>query len=226
MFISKVRPIAVPQAEHQRLAGALALAWGNADFERPAVPLESFVLGIGLHDRAYGKLDQSPIGVISEEAWQALTWRGFEQEWADPIADLITKRHLQRLASYSQSPERQAMAARMEEAIQTKIQEHGLDPELLRRIDRITNLCDSVAFDFSFEATTKGSIKIFAHNHSPEEVAVSYRVEGGTIWLDPWPLSVERLNGYILGYQLEGYPQRLEPVLLNYQVIPGKPTDE
>lgn len=222
MFISKVRPIAVPQAEHQRLAGALALAWGNANFERPNVPFESFVLGVGLHDRAYGELDQSPIGVISEEAWQALTWRGFEQEWADPIADLIAKRHLQRLASYSQSAERQAMASSMEETIQAKSRQHGFDPELFRRIDRITNLCDSVAFDFSFEATTTGTIKIFARNNSSEEVAVSYRVEGSTIWLDPWPLKVERLSGAILGYQLEGYPQRLEPVLLAYQVVPGK----
>jgi hypothetical protein len=225
MFISKVRPIAVPQAEHQRLAGALALAWGNAHFERPKVPFESFVLGVGLHDRAYGELDQSPIGVISEEAWQALTWRGFEQEWADPVADLIAKRHLQRLASYSQSPERQAMARAMEDAIQAKMQEHGLDPELFRRIDRITNLCDSAAFDFSFEASTTGSIKIFARNDSSEEVTVSYWVKGGTIWLDPWPLNVERLSGAILGYQLEVYPQTLEPVLLAYQVVPGKPAD-
>ena len=38
MFISKQRPIAIPQWEHQKLAGTLALLWGNADFERPPVP--------------------------------------------------------------------------------------------------------------------------------------------------------------------------------------------
>jgi len=27
------------QWEHQKLAGTLALLWGNADFERPPVPL-------------------------------------------------------------------------------------------------------------------------------------------------------------------------------------------
>jgi len=62
MFTSKQRPIVIPQWEHQKLAGTLALLWGNADFERPPVPFESFLTGIGLHDRAYGPLDNLPIG--------------------------------------------------------------------------------------------------------------------------------------------------------------------
>jgi len=52
MFTSKQRPIAIPQWEHQKLAGTLALLWGNTEFERPSVPFESFLTGIGLHDRA------------------------------------------------------------------------------------------------------------------------------------------------------------------------------
>ena len=31
MFKSKQRPIVIPQWEHQKLAGTLALLWGNAD---------------------------------------------------------------------------------------------------------------------------------------------------------------------------------------------------
>jgi hypothetical protein len=50
MFKSKQRPIAIPQWEHQKLAGTLALLWGNADFERPLVAFESFLVGVGLHD--------------------------------------------------------------------------------------------------------------------------------------------------------------------------------
>jgi len=48
MFKSKQRPIAIPQWEHQKLAGTLALLWGNATFERPPIPFESFLTGIGL----------------------------------------------------------------------------------------------------------------------------------------------------------------------------------
>jgi hypothetical protein len=66
------RPIAIPQWEHQKLAGTLAVLWGNADFVRPSVPFDSFVMGIGLHDRAYGPLDNLPIGELPEEEWLAL----------------------------------------------------------------------------------------------------------------------------------------------------------
>jgi hypothetical protein len=89
MFKSKQRPIVIPQWEHQKLAGTLALLWGNADFERPPIPFESFLAGVGLHDRAYGLLDNLPIGGIPEEEWLVLTHSGFEMTWADPIADLI-----------------------------------------------------------------------------------------------------------------------------------------
>src|SRR5262245_56294084 len=117
MFKSKQRPIAVPQWEHQKLGGTLALLWGNAEFERPPVPFDSFVTGIGLHDRAYGPLDTMPIGELPEEEWLALRRAGFEITWADPVADLITKMHLTRLTSYGSTPARQAMVAEMTQAI-------------------------------------------------------------------------------------------------------------
>ena len=53
MFKSKLRPITIPQAEHGKLAGTLALLWGNAQIERPAIDFASFVMGVGLHDRGY-----------------------------------------------------------------------------------------------------------------------------------------------------------------------------
>src|SRR5439155_16548905 len=136
MFRSKGRPITIPQWEHQNLAGTLALLWGNADFERPPVPFESFLAGVGLHDRAYGPLDNLPIGELPEEEWLALTRSGFEMTWDDPIADLIAKMHLKRLASYGSAPARQAMTAEMAQAIQAKIQRHGLDATIFERIDR------------------------------------------------------------------------------------------
>jgi predicted transposase YbfD/YdcC len=61
MFISKQRPIVVPQWEHQKLAGTLALLWGNAAFERPPLPCESFLVGVGLHDRTYWTLTDSTV---------------------------------------------------------------------------------------------------------------------------------------------------------------------
>jgi hypothetical protein len=131
MFKSKLRPIVVPQWEHGKLAGTLALLWGNADFARPPVPPDSFLMGIGLHDRAYGHLDNLPIGAMTEETWFEVADRGFGTAWADPVADLIAKQHIQRLMSYGQTPARQAVAAEMAAAIAAQIEQHGLDGELL-----------------------------------------------------------------------------------------------
>jgi len=219
MFKSKQRPISISQWEHQKLAGTLALLWGNAEFELPPIPFESLLTGIGLHDRAYGPLDNLPIGEIPEQEWLALTRSGFEMTWADPIADVITKMHLKRLTSYGSAPARQAQAAEMAQAIQALIERHGLDAATFERTDRITNLCDRIAFDFCFEAPAEGEVRIFPRSDRDDEVAVGYRIEGGTIWVDPWPFGVDSHAGYLVGYQLEGYPTVLEPVIVPYQLV-------
>lgn len=218
MFLSKQRPIVIPQSEHQKLAGTLALLWGNAAFERTPVPFASFLAGIGLHDRAYGPLDNLPIGGISEEAWLALTRSGFEMTWVDPIADLITKLHLKRLASYGAAPERQALIAAMDQAIHAQIQRHGLDATRFERIDRITNLCDRIAFDCCFEAPAEGQVRIFPENDRDEEIVVSYRVADGVVQVDPWPFGADSHTGYLAGYQRAGYPTRLEPAPVTYRL--------
>jgi uncharacterized protein DUF3891 len=221
MFKSKQRPIAVPQWEHQKLAGTLALLWGNADFERPPVPFDSFLAGIGLHDRAYGPLDNLPIGELPEDEWLALTRAGFDMAWSDLAADVIAKMHLQRLASYGSAPARQAQAAQMLAEIREQLRRHGLDAAIFERIDRITNLCDRIAFDFCFEAPAQGHVRIFPRNGRGDETAVHYRIAGGSIQVEPWPFGVDGHAGYLVGYQLDGYPAALEPALLPYQLVRG-----
>jgi hypothetical protein len=219
MFKSKQRPLVIPQWEHQKLAGTLALLWGNADFERPPLAFESFLVGVGLHDRAYGPLDNLPIGELPEEEWLALTRRGFEMTWSDPIADLITKMHLKRLVSYGNAPARQALAAEMAQAIRVQIQRSGLRAAVFERIDRITNLCDRIAFDVCFEAPAKGDVRIFPRNDRDEEIVVRYQIEDGAIQVAPWPFTIDSHTGYLVGYQLDGYPTLLEPVMLRYQLV-------
>lgn len=221
MFKSKQRPIVISQWEHQKLAGTLALLWGNDQFERPPVPFASFLAGIGLHDRAYGSLDNLPIGEIPEDEWLALTRSGFAMTWADPIADLIAKLHLKRLASYGSTPERQAVTAEMAQAIREQILRHGLDLATFERIDRITNLCDRIAFDFCFEEPAEGVVGIFPRNDGGDELEVRYHIEDGTIQVKPWPFRVDSQQGYLVGYQLDGYPAVLEPIMVPYQLVRG-----
>ena len=218
MFKSKVRPIVIPQYEHLKLAGALASLWGNADFERPPIPFDSFVLGIGLHDRAYGTLDNYPIGEQTEETWLDIARRGFNTTWADPIADLLAKLHIQRLVAYGPASVRQTLAAEMEARIAAQIDQTGLPAELFARIDRVTRLCDNLSFHFCFEAPVEGSVRVFPRYDRDEETEVHYRVADGVIHVDPWPFSVSSYTGYLIGYGLNGYPQTLEPVIVPYEV--------
>jgi hypothetical protein len=219
MFKSKQRPIAISQWEHQKLAGTLALLWGNAEFERPPVPFESFLAGVGLHDRAYGALDNLPIGELPEVEWLALTRAGFDMAWSDPIADLIAKMHLKRLAGYGDAPARRALAAEMAQAIEQQLRRHGLDAATFERIDRITNLCDRIAFDFCFEAPAEGTVQILPRNDRDDDVPVLFQIANGTIEVAPWPFGVSSLEGYLVGYQLDGYPTALEPVMVPYRVV-------
>src|SRR3954468_14813235 len=77
MFRSARRDVVFPQAEHARLAGALALAWGNERFTRPALPSDSFVRGVTLHDRGYGLLDEDEIGRMEPSRWAQIQLQGF-----------------------------------------------------------------------------------------------------------------------------------------------------
>jgi hypothetical protein len=195
------------------------MLWGNAAFDLPPIPFASFLAGIGVHDRAYGSLDDLPIGELPEHDWLALTRKGFDMTWTDLQADVIAKMHLQRLASYGKSPARQAEAAAMAQTTAALAAQHGLDAALLARIDRITNLCDDIAFAFCFEAPAQGAVLIFPRNEGDNELEVHYKIEDGKIQIDPWPLAVDSYKGYLVGYRLEGYPQILEPVMVTYEII-------
>jgi hypothetical protein len=63
-----------PQADHARLAAAVALAWRD----RPPLPFDSFVRGVADHDRGYGEHDSDEIGAVESERWVAIQRAGFE----------------------------------------------------------------------------------------------------------------------------------------------------
>ena len=218
MFKSRSRPIVIPQFEHLRLAGALAMLWGNDDFDIPPVERNSMIAGMALHDRGYGLLDNSAIGEMSEEEWQGIARRSFSMNSSDVTADTIVKYHIRRLASYSNTDERKSMAAEFSQAIDEQINSHSLSKEVFDRMDRITELTDNISFSFCFDVPDSGALSIFPRNKEDTEISVQYRVENGIINVSPWPFSVDFHNGYIFAYPREGYPERLDPLILPYRL--------
>ena len=218
MFKSKRRPIVIPQSEHLKLVGTLALLWGNTDFDLPPLERLSMVAGMGFHDRGYGFLDNSPIGGMTDEEWAPIARRSFYTQYTDITADMIAKYHFRRLAGHGDSTERKALAAEFSLEIEKQLAAHKVSRELFDRLDRITDLCDMLSFNFCFELPADGQISIFPRNATKAEVPVRYHVEDGEIHATPWPFSVDTYEGYIIGYKLDGYPAQLDPVILPFHL--------
>jgi hypothetical protein len=52
-------------------------------------------------------------------------------------------------------------------------------------------MCDRIAFDFCFEVSAEGEVRIFPWNDRANEIEVSYRIAGSTIQVAPWPVGVD-----------------------------------
>lgn len=218
MFKSKRRPIVTPQSEHLKLVGTLAMLWGNDDFDVPPIERTSMIAGMGLHDRGYGYLDNHPIGGMDDAEWIPIARRDFYMYCSDVVADTIVKYHFRRLASHDDSPERKALTDEFSTGIEKQLEENNLSKERFDRIDRITDLCDSLSFRFCFDVPASGEISIFPRNGEDREMTLQYHVEDGEINVTPWPFSVDRHEGYLVAYQADGYPELLDPVILSYSL--------
>jgi hypothetical protein len=220
MFRSKARPIVIPQYEHGRLAGILAQQWGNDNFDRPSMNFASFVEGVALHDWHYGFGDNLPIDGADEDAWLAMTRRGLALRLPDPISDIVAKLHLRRLCSYNPTAERVALMAEFDEVVQVRLPETGHSRVEFEWADKITRFCDNVAFHFSFEVERELSANVGMRVNDKRGTAVTYHIQPhGQIIIDPWPFAVPTISGMILGYQAEGYPDVLLPVVVPFQII-------
>ena len=217
MFRSTRRPVVFPQSEHARLAGTIALAWGNDLFARPALPFDAFVRGVTLHDRGYDPFDADGIGEVPSDRWAAIQRASFAPRGEEPVVDLIVALHVHRLVSSVDETVLGPMTAQLPELHRAA----GVDESAAAEADRITDLCDRIAFDFCVEEATSGRVAV-APARGTDPVAVVYTVDGyGEITLAPWPFGLPRLSGIMLGFRAERYPDQLEPVVVPFEARPG-----
>ena len=205
MFQSRRRPLVVPQADHARFSAAIALAWGNDRFPRPPIPFDRFVQGVALHDRGYGEHDDDPIFGTERARWIEIQRDSFRPRGDDPVADLVVALHVRRLVRDD------PVGVEMDAQLPALHAAAGVTAEDARAADAITQLCDAIAFDFALEEPERGAA-----------AGVAYTVDGlGGITLDPWPLAVPRLLGLVTAFAADGYPERLEPVVMPFAVHPA-----
>src|SRR5205809_7920069 len=141
MIRSRRRPVVFPQAEHARLAGTIALAWGNERFARPPLPFDSFVRGVTLHDRGYGQLDTDGIGEVPRPRWHAIQAAGAAPRGEDPVVDLVVALHVHRLVSDGDD----CVPTPARELLPELHRAAGVDEGDAVEADRVTDLCDRIA---------------------------------------------------------------------------------
>lgn len=224
MFKSKHRPLNITQYEHGRLAGMLAQHWGNEQFDRPALDQSSFVQGVALHDWHYGLVDEVAIGEASEAEWLTMVRRGVAQTFADPDTDIVTKLHLKRLLQGRDGAEIEALIAQIEAHIVSRLGETEFSRQQFEWADRITAFCDMLAFFFVFEAFGDYEQTVYAKRDSNEESRLTYSIsKGGAVMVDPWPFAGPSLSGVIIAFERAGYPEKLVPQAIPYQLKPARP---
>lgn len=222
MFVSKKRTVVIPQHEHGRMSGMIASLWGNETFDRPRFDFDAFVMGVTLHDWGYGLIDNLPIGSAPEEDWLSVIRQGYRHPFEHPVTDVIVKLHIRRLLGFKESPDRTEAITELDSLIAHRLEESGFSLDEFNWADRITNLCDYIAFYFAFEEPIDKTFTV--HPKTGIQNTIDIRIKtnlDGMILVDPWPFAVSSYQGFIFAYQQEGYPDRLNPVMRTFRIRSG-----
>ena len=180
----------------------------------------SFVKGVTFHDRGYGLLDNKPIGGVSSETWLATQRDGILQQSDDAVANIVSVMHIKRLLTNSDRQGRDELIALAEGQIDQSLKDIDVSLDAFEWADKITRWCDNVSFDFCFDEKVFDDSEVYTHVDAPDEITVGFDIDAsGVIRVDPWPFSVEHYAGFIVAYQLDGYPQKLEPVLMEFSLV-------
>lgn len=197
MFRSTMRPVVYSQAEHARLAAAIAAAWLP---ELIPLPFDAFVRGVALHDRGYGELDNDSLGEVDQTRWLEIMRRGFPPQDGDPVVDLVVALHIRRLVG--------GAANEFDAAIPALIEAAGVSEANAMAADAVTDVCDRISFAFCFEEEDSGAVGRIAYTIASD----------GTATLSPWPLTVPDLVTTVVGYAARGYPLELDAVERRFEL--------
>lgn len=223
MFRLQDPDVVVPQSEHGRLAGMIALHWGNESFARPPIDFDSFVAGVMLHDWHYGPSDEFPLDDLEPtprdsqrwRSWLDLAKRGEASTFDDPIAEAVAKRHLVRLLDGEDDPEAIELSHRLDQRVDRLCGFAGIERRDVDAADSIVRVCDRLAFDVFRQSPDRDTIDVCSDFDGARSVTLRYSMSvGSRIVLDQWPLTCDSLQIGLLSFRRETYPRELTPAVL------------
>lgn len=222
MFKNERLRIIIPQQEHARMAGHIAQHWGNETFDKPKIGVEALVKGLTLHHMGYGSTDSLDFTSLTDAELLKVYLNDTRVSFGDTDAELVNLfHHLRLVRNRNEKTPTEAflyLQKEIEATIETKLKKSKFTKTDFEWTNRITHLCDRIAFNFSMGKMKEPSIDISSRVGSEATVALVHDVDGEMITLHPWPFSVKSFNGFVIAYDSEDYPKSLSPFLLEYVV--------
>jgi len=222
MFRNERLGVIIPQQEHARMAGHVALHWGNENFDKPKIGVEALVKGLTLHHMGYGPNDTLDFTSLNDEELLKVYENDTQVSLGDTDAELVNLfHHLRLVRNRNEKTPTEAfldLQKEIETTIETKLTQSKFTKADFDWTNKITHLCDRIAFNFSMGKMKEPSIGICSRVGSNDAVAVVHDVDVETITLHPWPFSVKSFKGFVIAYESKDYPHSLSPVLMEYEV--------
>ena len=199
----------IPQSEHLRISGSIALLYGNKEFEKP-FNYEVWLQSIAVHDKIFGISDTDLLGEISSLKREEQVNNWINSEYNSIEEKLIILFHVRRILKDNNLQ----LSNLIDKEIEEISKNNNLDLEKYQKIDSITDLCDLASFLFCFGDDKTTSLNVF--KNEKETIKVEIQIQDEQIILDPWPLSVEKYEGYILGYKTKEDLKNFNPQIIKY----------
>lgn len=199
----------IPQSEHLRISGSIALLYGNKEFEKP-FNYEVWLQSIAVHDKIFGICDTYLLSEISSLKREEQVNNWINSEYNSVEEKLIILFHVRRILKDNNLQ----VSKLVDKEIKEISKNNNLELEKYQKIDSITDLCDLASFLFCFGDRKTTSLNVF--KNEKETIKVEIQIQDEQIILDPWPLSVEKYEGYILGYKTKEDLKNFNPQIIKY----------
>lgn len=223
MFVNPSKNLVVPQRNHAHLAANIATYWGNTRFDLPVIPFQSILKGIAFHQNGYYLFDTNQVTQMSDDVLLQVLKDDFYLDCNDNDAELVCMFHQHRLISNVVNNTKEARYGKLKEEFEKVINKKLAQSQYTQKdflwANRITHLCDKISFNFSMGKTIPENVEIYEKIDSSKTIVSTHQLQGDTIYLDPWPFSIDRITSTVIAYKQKGYPSELTSELMTLTIM-------